>query len=87
MSKVQKKKRISPFKEVNLVKEFKKNFQNISVSNNFNDIEDGSYVFLALPTDYDVNLQSFNTKTLDNAIEWLSRNRPKSIIIIKSTMQ
>ena len=87
VSKVKKiKKGISLFKEESLIKEFKKNIRNISIYKDFNDIEDGSYVFLALPTDYDDNSQKFNTKVLDKAIKWLSVNRPDCIIIIKSTI-
>lgn len=76
----------SLLKEINLTKEFKKNFQNISISNDLNDIKDDSFVFLALPTDYDVDSQSFNTDILDEVIDWLSEHRPKCIIVIKSTI-
>tara|TARA_B100000242_G_C43055126_1_gene493641 strand:+ start:1647 stop:2828 length:1182 start_codon:yes stop_codon:yes gene_type:complete len=76
----------SLLKEINLTKEFKKNFQNISISNDLNDIKDDSLVFLALPTDYDVDSQSFNTDILDEVIDWLSEHRPKCIIVIKSTI-
>ena len=85
--KVQKvKDQTSLLKEINLTKEFKKNFQNISISNDLNDIKDDSFVFLALPTDYDVDSQSFNTDILDEVIDWLSEHRPKCIIVIKSTI-
>ena len=85
--KVQKvKNQTSLLKEINLTKEFKKNFQNISISNDLNDIKDDSFVFLALPTDYDVDSQSFNTDILDEVIDWLSEHRPKCIIVIKSTI-
>ena len=85
--KVQKiKNQTSLLKEINLTKEFKKNFRNISISNDLNDIKDDSFVFLALPTDYDVDSQSFNTKILDEVIDWISEHRPKCIIVIKSTI-
>ena len=85
--KVQKvKNQTSLLKELNLTKEFKKNFRNISISDDFNDIKDDSLVFLALPTDYDVDSQSFNTDILDEVIDWLSEHRPKCIIVIKSTI-
>ena len=39
-----------------------------------------------MPTDYDVDSQSFNTDILDEVIDWLSEHRPKCIIVIKSTI-
>ena len=77
---------LSPIKEDDLVRSCKVCKKNISASNSIDSIENGSYVVLALPTDFLVEKNKFNTEALRKVAERIIKNNKDCILIIKSTI-
>ncbi|MDD3106207.1 MAG: nucleotide sugar dehydrogenase [Bacilli bacterium] len=47
---------------------------------------DANFIVVATPTNYDSNLNYFDTSTVDSVIDDVSKYNPKAVIIIKSTI-
>ena len=77
---------ISPLRENDLMISLKRNKKRISAFSDLSIIKNGSLVFLALPTNYDELLESFDTAILEKVLEKLTKLRPDCRIIIKSTV-
>lgn len=76
----------SPLKESDLIRYCKVNKENISASKSLDDIEDGSYVILALPTNYSEEKESFDTQILEDVAGRILKKNKNCILIIKSTV-
>lgn len=48
--------------------------------------QDSEFIIVATPTDYDYERNYFNTESLENVIEDISKISPHSVIVIKSTV-
>lgn len=77
---------VSPLKENDLVRYCSLYKDNISASETLEDIEDGSYVILALPTNYSEEKESFDTQVLKDIAGKILKNNSNCILIIKSTI-
>ena len=77
---------ISPLKESDLIRNCELNRDNISASESLDDIEDGSYVILALPTNYSEKKGSFDTQILEDVADKILNKNKNCILIIKSTI-
>ena len=77
---------ISPLSENDLQFAITRNKHHIEASTNIDDIEDGAMVLLALPTDYDEETGYFNTEILRSVIQYLSKEKRKCVLVVKSTV-
>lgn len=77
---------ISPIAEEALADALIKNQDKITAFKDLSIIEDGSLVFVAVPTDYEEAMGRFNTKILDAVLEEIVTSRPNCRIVIKSTI-
>ena len=77
---------ICPLKEKDLEDALLNFTDNISTSNSINIIEDDSLIILSLPTNYDEELSSFNTSTLESVIKQICDHGKNVTILIKSTI-
>lgn len=78
--------KICPLKEKDLEDALLNYADNISTSNSINIIEDSSFIILSLPTNYDEELSSFDTSTLESVIKEICDKRENVTILIKSTI-
>ncbi len=76
----------SPIKEDDLNIAIKNYSHNIRTSNSIKSIEDESLVILSLPTNYDEELESFDTSVIDSIVQEISDLKKKVMIVIKSTV-
>ncbi len=77
----------SNLNEQDIDSHLKANLKNLSFSESIDkNVKKSQIVIFALPTDYDENLDYFNTKILTECIQEVSRINKESIKIIKSTV-
>lgn len=76
----------SPIDEYDLEKAIVDFSYNISTSNSINSIEEDSLVIVSLPTNYDEDLDSFDTSILKLTINEILELKKKVTIVIKSTV-
>tara|TARA_B100001750_G_scaffold247857_1_gene275245 strand:- start:1592 stop:2773 length:1182 start_codon:yes stop_codon:yes gene_type:complete len=77
---------LSPIEELDLMKALKNNQERIKAESDLEAVDDGSTVFVAVPTNYDEQQAHFDTKILDEVIEVLVTKKPNCCIVIKSTI-
>lgn len=77
---------VSPIAEQALVHALNKNHNKITASESLSVIEDGSIVFVAVPTDYDEAIGRFDTKALDTVLKEIVTTKPNCKVVIKSTI-
>lgn len=79
------KKGILPFKNEELMKFFFENNLNITFFDTFSEIKNNiDYYIIALPTDYDEKIGSFNTYEIEQTVSKILRVKPNGKIILKS---
>ena len=77
---------ISPIEEQELQEALKKYFKNIHTSTSISSLKKSSMAILCLPTNYDENLDSFNTSILESVIKEIHSLNKDIVMIIKSTI-
>ncbi|WP_228111240.1 nucleotide sugar dehydrogenase, partial [Streptococcus pneumoniae] len=81
------KKGILPSKNEELMKFFCENNLNITFFDTFSEIKNNiDYYIIALPTDYDEKIGSFNTYEIEQTVSKILRVKPNGKIILKSTV-
>ncbi|CAG5339676.1 UDP-glucose 6-dehydrogenase [Streptococcus pneumoniae] len=81
------KKGILPSKNEELMKFFYENNLNITFFDTFSEIKNNiDYYIIALPTDYDEKIGSFNTYEIEQTVSKILRVKPNGKIILKSTV-
>lgn len=79
--------RISPIVDTELEDYLKNNHLNLKATLSKEETyHNASYVIIATPTNYDPNLNYFDTSTVDGVIDDVSKYNPNTTIIIKSTI-
>jgi UDPglucose 6-dehydrogenase len=79
--------RVSPIVDTELEDYLKNNKLNLKATLSKEEAyKNASFVIIATPTNYDPNLNYFDTSTVDGVIEDVSHYNPNSTIIIKSTI-
>lgn len=79
------KKGILPYKNEELMKFFFENNLNITFFDTFSEIKNNiDYYIIALPTDYDEKIGSFNTYEIEQTVSKILRVKPNGKIILKS---
>ena len=77
---------LSPIKESDLDEAILSFAHNISTANSINSIEDDSLIILSLPTNYDEDLDCFDTSILESVVQEICDLEKKVTIVIKSTV-
>ncbi len=81
------KNKIVPFFDNEIEKFFKSKRLNLTVTTNFKQtIKKSNFTIVAVPTDYDNKSNKFNTHIVENVIEKIVKEEPKTTIVIKSTV-
>lgn len=77
---------ISPIADKDIEDYFNKGIQNLIATIDYNDCLDSEYFIIATPTNYDSETDSFNTESIEDALDNIERTSPNSTIVIKSTV-
>ena len=79
--------RVSPIADAEIEEYLQTKQLNLRATMNVLDaIKDATYVIVATPTNYDENLNHFDTSSVENVIDIVRKNNKEAIIIIKSTI-
>ena len=78
---------ISPIKD-NLITEYleSKKIKLHASTSDLSSINNASIIIIATPTDFDENTNKFNTSSVDNVIDEISKSKTEALIVIKSTI-
>src|SRR5699024_5103472 len=79
--------RQSPIQDEKIEEYFsKKELDLIATTDNYVGLKDGEYVIISTPTNYEPELNYFDTSTVEEVIESVLSISPSAIMIIKSTV-
>ena len=78
--------RISPIEDKDIQNFFDNKKLDLYASSKINACKDSEYIVIAVPTDYDEDIEFFNTGILDKVLADVSLLNPDAAIIIKSTV-
>jgi len=76
----------SPLIEEELSRFLKEMPLNLAASTDISVLKDAEMVIIATPTNYDPNLNFFDTSSVENVIENVIRFAPEAVIVIRSTL-
>lgn len=77
----------SYIKDREIIRFLKCKKDNLTFTDNLNNaISNADYIIIAVPTDYDDNLNKFDTSIIENVIKEVSKINKKALFLIKSTV-
>ena len=77
---------ISPIQDSMIQEYLDKNKLNLTIKTRVDDFSNIDYIIVSTPTNYDENINYFDTSSIDNILEYLNSKKVKSVIVIKSTI-
>jgi UDPglucose 6-dehydrogenase len=76
----------SPIADREIEEHLKNNKLNLTATIDYNDCAGSDYFIIATPTNYDPDTDSFNTDSIEDAMDNIENISPESVVIIKSTV-